>query len=144
MIFQIDFLIFNILWVIISVLATTLVISLLLFKLESREKVLEQKYMIILSSFIIVLFLPLFLGIINLLLEILGDVLTLLRVDHGGNNYLISFVPIMGLLLIFGLIKYFLNINWEISLWISLPILFVLYIIYSLIPEYYQFFGFGL
>jgi hypothetical protein len=144
MFFQIDVLFFNTFGAIISVIAIILIISLLLLKLESKEKVLELKYMILLSSFIIVLFLPLFLGIINLLFEILGDLLKILRFDHGGNNYLIAYVPIMGLLLILSLIKYILNVNWEKSLWISLPILFTLYVIYSLVPEFFQFIGFGL
>lgn len=100
--------------------------------------------MIILASFIITLVLPLVLGVISMLLQVLGDLLIVLRFDAGGNNYLIKLVPILGLILILILYKYLIDIPWDKSLLISLLALLILYVIYSLIPEFYQFIGFGL
>lgn len=116
----------------------------LLIKLESKSIAFEKKFMIILASFIITLVLPLFLGVISILLQVLGDLLIILRYDNGGNNFLIKLVPIFGLFLILNLYKYLINITWDKSLLISLLSLLILYVIYSLIPEFYQFIGFGL
>ena len=144
MLFQIEVLLLNVLWLALGTIILSIIVFLLLFKLESKEIAFEKKYMIILASFIITLILPLFLGVISILLQVLGDFLIILRFDYGGNNYIIQLASIFGLILILMLNKYLLDITWDKSLLISLLTLLVLYIIYSLIPEFYQFIGFGL
>jgi len=144
MLFQIEVLLLNVLWLALGTIIISIIVFLLLFKLESKEIAFEKKYMIILASFIITLILPLFLGVISILLQALGDFLIILRFDYGGNNYIIQLASIFGLILILMLDKYLLDITWDKSLLISLLTLLVLYIIYSLIPEFYQFIGFGL
>jgi hypothetical protein len=144
MLFQIEVLLLNVLWLALGTIILSIIVFLLLFKLESKEIAFEKKYMIILASFIITLILPLFLGVISILLQALGDFLIILRFDYGGNNYIIQLASIFGLILILMLDKYLLDITWDKSLLISLLTLLVLYIIYSLIPEFYQFIGFGL
>lgn len=144
MLFQIEVLLLNVLWLALGTIILSIIVFLLLFKLESKEIAFEKKYMIILASFIITLILPLFLGVISILLQVLGDILIILRFDYGGNNYLIQLASILGLILILMLDKYLVDITWDKSLLISLLTLLVLYIIYSLIPEFYQFIGFGL
>ena len=129
MLFQIEYLFYNIMWLVIIGVIISLIIFALVLRFESKQKALEKKYMIILSSFILVMLLPLFFGVMAFLLQILGDSLILLRFDNGGNNFLI---------------KYLIDISWEKSLWISLITLTVLYLIFSLIPEFYQFVGFNL
>ena len=142
--FQIETLLFNVLWLAIGTIILSLIVLILLIKLESKEIAFEKKYMIILASFIITLILPLFLGVISILLQTLGDLLIVLRFDNGGNNYFIQLAPLLGLVLILMLDKYLIEITWDKSLLISLLTLFLLYVIYSLIPEFYQFVGFGL
>lgn len=144
MLFQIEVLLLNVLWLALGTIILSIIVFLLLFKLESKEIAFEKKYMIILASFFITLILPLFLGVISILLQVLGDFLIILRFDYGGNNYIIQLASIFGLILILMLDKYLLDITWDKSLLISLLTLLVLYIIYSLIPEFYQFIGFGL
>ena len=144
MLFQIEVLLLNVLWLALGTIILSIIVFLLLFKLESKEIAFEKKYMIILASFFITLILPLFLGVISILLQALGDFLIILRFDYGGNNYIIQLASIFGLILILMLDKYLLDITWDKSLLISLLTLLVLYIIYSLIPEFYQFIGFGL
>lgn len=144
MLFQIEVLLLNVLWLALGTIILSIIVFLLLFKLESKEIAFEKKYMIILASFIINLIFPLFLGVISILLQVLGDILIILRFDYGGNNYLIQLASILGLILILMLDKYLVDITWDKSLLISLLTLLVLYIIYSLIPEFYQFIGFGL
>ncbi|GAH83757.1 unnamed protein product, partial [marine sediment metagenome] len=46
-------------------------------------------------------------------------------------------------LLLLGFTKFLIDISWEHALWVSLLTLFILYIIYSLIPELYNFVQFG-
>lgn len=142
--FQIEVLLFNILWLAIGTIILSLIAIVLLIKLESKEIAFEKKFMIILASFIITLGLPLFLGGISLLFQVLGDFLIVLRFDDGGTNFIIKLVPIMGLILTLILYKYLIDVTWDKSLLISLLSLLVLYVMYSLIPEFYQFLGFGL
>lgn len=144
MLFQIEYLLYNILWLVIIGIIISLITFTLVLRLETKQKALEKKYMMVLSSFILVLLLPLFFGVMAFLLQILGDSLILLRFDNGGNNFLIKLVSISGFLLILGFNKYLIDISWEKSLWISLLTLAVLYLIFSLIPEFYQFVGFNL
>ncbi len=144
MLFQIEYLLYNIMWLVIIGVIISLIIFALVLRLESKQKALEKKYMIILSSFILVMILPLFFGVMAFLLQILGDSFILLRFDNGGNNFLIKLVSISGFLLILVFNKYLIDISWEKSLWISLLTLTVLYLIFSLVPEFYQFVGFNL
>jgi hypothetical protein len=144
MLFQIEVLFFNILWLILAAFLLTFATFGMIIRLISKEKAFEKKYMIILTSFLITLFLSLFLGIISLLLGLSGDGLILLRFDGGGNNYLISLTSIFGLLFIMIIEKYFLDISWESSLWLSIVLIIILFIIYSFIPEYYIYTSFGL
>ena len=64
-------------------------------------------------------------------------------IDGGGQNFLNNFAPIIFFLLLLALTKFLLSISWEHALWVSLLTLFLLYIIYSLIPELYSFVQFG-
>lgn len=144
MLFQIEYLLYNIMWLVIIGVIISLIIFALVLRFESKQKALEKKYMIILSSFILVMLLPLFFGVMAFLLQILGDSLILLRFDNGGNNFLINLVSVSGFLLILVFNKYLIDISWEKSLWISILTLTVLYLIFSLIPEFYQFVGFNL
>ena len=130
MLFQIEVLLLNVLWLALGTIILSIIVFLLLFKLESKEIAFEKKYMIILASFFITLILPLFLGVISILLQALGDFLIILRFDYGGNNYIIQLASIFGLILILMLDKYLLDITWDKSLLISLLTLLVLYIIY--------------
>ena len=144
MLFQIEVLLFNILWLILVTILLAIASFGMLYRLISKEKAFEKKYMILLSSFLIPLFLSLILGLISLLLGLSGDVLILLRFDGRGNNYLVGLTPIFGLLIIIIIEKYFLDISWEKSFWVSTIVIIILYVIYSIIPEYYVFMSFGL
>lgn len=144
MLFQIEYLLYNIMWLVIIGVIISLIIFALVLRFESKQKAFEKKYMIILSSFILVMSLPLFFGVMAFLLQILGDSFILLRFDNGGFNFLIKLVSISGFLLILVFNKYLIDISWEKSLWISLLTLTVMYLIFSLIPEFYQFVGFNL
>ena len=144
MLFQIEVLLLNILSLVVATIILSFAIFGLLIKLISKEKALEKKYLILLSGFIAALFFSLLIRIISLLLGFAGDGLILIRLDNGGFNYLIALTSILGLLLVMALNKYFLDISWEKSFWVSVSVVIILYIVYSIIPEYYTFTGFGL
>ena len=134
-----------ILWVVIAIVIVTLVIYLAVKVVESEHKASDKKFVILLLAFIAVVVLPIILGFIALILGTLGNLLASLRslIDGGGQNFLVQLVPIIGFIILLALIKFFIDLTWESSLWVSLLTLFVLYIIYTLIPELYTIVPFG-
>lgn len=135
----------SIVWLIIGTVILTLIIYLAVKVIESEYKANDKKFMILLVAFICVLVLPVVLGVIGLVLGTLGDLLASLRnaLDGGGHNYLINLVSIIGFLLVLLLLKVFIDLTWESSMWVALLTLFVLYVLYSLVPELYTFVQFG-
>jgi len=134
-----------ILWLILATVIVALVIYIVVILLESKTKASDKKFLIILLAFIIVLLLPVILNAINSVLGTIGDALAEIRnaIDGGGANYLTNLTPIIGFLILLVLVKFLIDIPWDNSVWISLLTLFILYIIYCLIPELYTFLGVG-
>ena len=134
-----------ILWLILATVIVALIIYIVVILLESKTKASDKKFLIILLAFIIVLLLPVILNAINSVLGTIGDTLAEIRnaIDGGGANYLTNLTPIIGFLILLVLVKFLIDIPWDNSVWISLLTLFILYIIYCLIPELYTFLGFG-
>ncbi|TET57513.1 MAG: hypothetical protein E3J52_10205 [Promethearchaeota archaeon] len=134
-----------ILWLILATVIVALIIYIVVILLESKTKASDKKFLIILLAFIIVLLLPVILNAINSVLGTIGDALADIRnaIDGGGANYLTNLTPIIGFLILLVLVKFLIDIPWDNSVWISLLTLFILYIIYCLIPELYTFLGVG-
>ncbi len=134
-----------ILWLILATVIVALIIYIVVILLESKTKASDKKFLIILLAFIIVLLLPVVLNAINSVLGTIGDALAEIRnaIDGGGANYLTNLTPIIGFLILLVLVKFLIDIPWDNSVWISLLTLFILYIIYCLIPELYTFLGVG-
>ncbi|MFX1501137.1 MAG: hypothetical protein ACFFDH_09270 [Promethearchaeota archaeon] len=134
-----------IIWLLIATVLVALIIFIVVLLLESRTKASDKKYMIIILAIIVVLLLPVILNAIGIVLTAIGDALASLRnaIDGGGQNFLINLVPVCGFLILLVLVKFFIDIPWDHSVWVSLLILFLLYILYSLAPELYTFVGFG-
>jgi len=136
---------FFILWLILATIIVTLIIYIVVLLLESKTKASDKKFLILLLAFIVVLLLPIILNAIDVVLGAIGDALAAIRnaIDNGGFNYLTRLTPIIGFLILLVLVKYLIDIPWDKSVWVSLLTLFVLYIIYCLIPELYTFLGVG-
>lgn len=134
-----------ILWLILATVIVTLVIYLSVRVIESEHKASDKKLMIVLTAFIAVLVLPIIEGVVALVLGTIGNMLAMLRnaIDGGGANYLINLVAIVGFLILLLVMKLLIDLTWENAVWITLLTLFVLYIIYSLIPELYTFIRLG-
>jgi len=114
-----------------------LYISVLL--IASKTKASDKKFVIVILAFIFVLIIPIILGAINQVLGVIGNL-----VAFSGSNYLTQLTPIIGFLIILVLTKFFISIPWDQSVWISLLTLFFLFLLYTMIPELYNFLGFGL
>ncbi|MCK4382092.1 MAG: hypothetical protein KAW66_02245 [Candidatus Lokiarchaeota archaeon] len=144
MLFQMDTL-NTVLWLILATVIVFLIMYIAVLLVVSKTKARDKWVLILILAFISVLALPYIVSAIMTVLNFLGDGLAILRsaIDGGGHNYLENFGPIIFFLLLLALTKFLLSISWEHALWVSLLTLFILYIIYSLIPELYTFVQFG-
>jgi len=131
--------------IIIGTIIVTLVMYLVIKAIESEHKASDKKFMILLLAFITVLLLPIVAGAIGMVLSALGDILVELRnlIDGGGRNFLVQLTAIIYFLMLLCLMKFLIDIKWESALWASLITLFIMYIIYTLIPELYIIVRFG-
>ncbi|TXT66763.1 MAG: conserved membrane protein of unknown function [Promethearchaeota archaeon] len=123
--------------IIIGTVILGLIIYLAVLLIESKTKASDKVVLIFLLALITILILPPVLGAIGQVLSAIGNVFVAIRdvFGGGGANYLVQLVPIIGFLILLVLTKFFIDIRWETSVWISLLTLFLLYILLSLIPE---------
>jgi hypothetical protein len=130
-------------WLLIATVIVALIIYIVVLLLESKTKASDKKFMILLLALIIVLFLPVVLNAIGAVLSAIGGALADIRnaIDNGGQNFLIQLVPVFGFLILLVLVKFLIDIPWDNSVWVSLLLLFLLYILFSLVPELYTFVG---
>jgi len=145
MLFQMGDPLFFVLWLILATVIVFLIMFIAVRVVVSKTKASDKKYLILLLAFIAVLLLPIIVGAIMTVLNVIGEALASLRsaIDGGGQNFLGNFAPIIFFLLLLAFSKFLVDITWEHALWVSLLTLFILYIIYSLIPELYSFVQFG-
>jgi hypothetical protein len=124
---------------IIATIIATLVIYLATRAIESKHKASDKKIMILLVAFIAVLILPVVAGVIGQVLTSIGNLIAGLRsaLDGGGANFLTQLTPIIYFLMLLLLVKILIDVKWENSVWISLLTLFIMYIVYCLVPELY-------
>jgi len=145
MLFQAEETLFFILWLVVATIVVFLIMFLSTRVVVSKTKASDKKFMILLLAFVAVLLLPIIVNVIMIVLNAIGEGVAMLRdlLDNGGENFLTHFGPIIFFLLLLALTKWLLDVTWEHALWISLLTLFILYLIYSLIPELYWFIQFG-
>ncbi len=133
--------VFFIIWLILATIIVALIIYIVVLLLESKTKASDKKFMILILAFLIVLILPIVLNAITAALAAIGDSLAEMRnaIDDGGRNYLILLSPVIGFLLLLFLVKFLIDIPWDHALWVSLLLLFILYVLFTLVPELYTF-----
>ena len=144
MLFQTDPLIIT-LYVITATFIVAIIIALAVILIESKIKAKNKIILIVVLALIVVLILPFIRSVVILMLTAIGDLLAGLRnlIDGGGQNYLLSLVPIIGFISLLVLTKYLLDVQWDKAAGISLVTLITLYIIYSFLPELYLFLQIG-
>ncbi len=130
-------------WLVIATVIVALIAYIVVLLLESKTKASDKKFMILLLALIIVLFLPIVLNAIGQVLGAIGDALASIRdaIDNGGHNFLVLLVPVFGFLILLVLVKFLIDLPWDNSVWVSLLLLFLLYILFTLVPELYTFVG---
>ncbi len=139
MLFQLDSTLMFILWLILATVIVALILYISVLLIASKTKASDKKFIIIILAFIFVLIIPIILGAINSVLTEVGNLIM-----FSGRNHLTSLTPIIGFLIILVLTKFFISIPWDQAVWISLLTLFFLFLLYTMIPELYNFLGFGL
>ena len=139
MLFQLDSTLMFILWLILATVLVTLILYIAVLLIASKTKASDKKFVIIILALIFVLILPIILGAVNSVLSVVGGL-----IDFSGRNHLIQLTPIIGFLLILVLAKFFISIPWDQAVWIALLTLFFLFLLYTMIPELYNFLGFGI
>ena len=97
----------------------------------------DKKLSLLLSSLIIVVVVALIVGLIGGVLEASGGAVASIRnaIDGGGANFLGGLVPIISFLLIMVVLHFLVGMDWEKTTWIALIALFLLYLLFSLLPE---------
>lgn len=138
MLFQLDSTLLFVLWLILATVILALILYIAVLLIVSKTKASDKKFLIILLAFICVLVIPLVLGAIGSVFGIFD------AIPWSDDNYLRLLIPIIGFLIILVLIKFLLDVVWDNALWISLLALFVLFLLYTLIPGLASFLGFTL
>lgn len=134
-----------IIWLILATIIVFLVIYIVVLLLESKTKASDKWVMILILAFLIVLVLPIVLNAVTGVLDAIGGALEEARdaiddpTNGGGHNYLILLAPVIGFLILLVLVKFLIDIPWDNAVWVALLILFVLYVLFTLIPELYTF-----
>jgi len=127
-----------ILWLILATIIVTLILYIAVLVIVSKTKASDKKFLIILLAFICVLVIPIVLGAISTVFAIFDEI------PWSDGNYLTLLIPIIGFLIILILVKFLLDVAWDNSVWISLLTLFILFLLYTLIPGLASFLGFTL
>jgi len=139
MLFQLNSTLMFVLWLILATVLVALILYIAVLLIASKTKASDKKFIIIILALIFVLILPIILNAVDLVLSTLGNL-----VAFSGNEHLTKLTPIIGFLVILVLTKFFISIPWDQAVWISLLTLFFLFLLYTMIPELYNFLGFGI
>ncbi len=137
MLFQGESTLLFIVWLIIATIIVALILYIAVLLIVSKTKASDKKFLILLLAFICVLIIPIVLDAVSTALSVIGD-----PIAFSGYNYLTLLTPIIGFLIILILVKFLLDVAWDNSVWISLLTLFILFLLYTLIPEFASFLGF--
>ena len=138
MLFQMDPTLEFVLWLIIATVIVTLILYIAVLLIVSKTKASDKKFLILLVAFICVLVIPLVLGAISTVFNVFSEI------PWSDGNYVQLLIPIIGFLIVLVLVKFLLDVAWDHALWISLLMLFVLFLLYTLIPGLASFLGFTL
>jgi hypothetical protein len=126
--------------ILIGTIIVTLVLFLAVMLIESNQRAKDKLFMIIIIALFTVVVLPIIMNAIAYVFNAIGSSLASIRnaIDNRGQNHMIFMVPIFGFLILLAVNKYLLDISWETALWITLILLFVLFLMFCLLPELEQ------
>jgi hypothetical protein len=141
MLFQANDILFFVLWLILATVIVTLILYIAVIVIVSKTKASDKKFLIIIVAFLCVLVIPIILGAVNTVLATIGAPIA---AAVGSGNYLTLLTPIIGFLIILVVVKFLLDVAWDKAVWISLLTLFILFLLYTLLPGLASFLGFTL
>ncbi|MHA1883509.1 MAG: hypothetical protein ACW96S_00535 [Promethearchaeota archaeon] len=139
MLFQTNDILFFVLWLILATVIVTLILYIAVLVIVSKTKASDKKFLIVLVAFLCVLVIPIILGAVNTVLAAIGNPIA---AAVGSGNYLTLLTPIIGFLIILVVVKFLLDVTWDKAVWISLLTLFILFLLYTLLPGLAEFLGF--
>jgi hypothetical protein len=109
--------------------------------ISSKTKAKDKLLMIFLLALLMVLLIPLLEGLLTTVFGFIGEVVNWparqLAFLGGSANFLGALVGIIVFLVFMVFVKMFINETWSNSVWIALLSLFLLYLLYTLIPVLY-------
>ena len=133
---------FFILWVVVATMILGLFIWLATRWISSKTKAKDKIIMIFLLALVMVLIIPLLESVLCVALgaidRVVGWPATQLDFLGTGGGYLLGLIGIIVFLVFMLFVKLFLNETWNNSVWIALLSLFLLYLLYTLIPALYE------
>ncbi|MHA2399931.1 MAG: hypothetical protein ACXADU_13730 [Promethearchaeota archaeon] len=141
MLFQTNDILFFVLWLILATIIVTLILYIAVLVIVSKTKASDKKFLIVLVAFLCVLVIPIILGAVN---RVLADIGNPIAAAVGSGNYLTLLTPIIGFLIILVVVKFLLDVAWDKAVWISLLTLFILFLLYTLLPGLANFLGFSI
>lgn len=139
MLFQTNDILFFVLWLILATVIVTLILYIAVLIIVSKTKASDKKFLIVLVAFLCVLVIPIILGAVNTVLAAIGNPIA---AAVGSGNYLTLLTPIIGFLIILVVVKFLLDVAWDKAVWISLLTLFILFLLYTVLPGLADFLGF--
>ena len=130
---------FFILWLVVGTLLLGLFIWLATRWISSKTKAKDKLLMIFILALVTILILPIIGGAVGWVLTQLDLIVgwpasQIPQVLGTGGGYLFSLVAVIQFLIFMVLVKFFINETWGNSVWISLISLFLLFLMYTLIP----------
>ena len=132
---------FFILWVVLATMLLGLFIWLATRWISSKTKAKDKIIMIFLLALVMVLLIPLLEGLLAYVFNFIGGIVgwpaSQLAFLGTPQNFLMALVGIIVFLVFMVFVKMFINETWSNSVWIALLSLFLLYLLYTLIPALY-------
>ncbi|MBN2154800.1 MAG: hypothetical protein JW776_01990 [Candidatus Lokiarchaeota archaeon] len=135
---------FFILWLVVATMLLGLFIWLATRWIASKTKAKDKIIMIFILALVTILLLPIIGGAVGYVLTWLDTIVgwpasQWPSVLGTGGNYLFTLVAVIQFLIFMVLVKFFINETWGNAVWIALISLFLLFLMYTLIPNLYSF-----
>lgn len=121
----------QIVWLIVSTIIYGLLIYVSIIWLSSKTKANDKKIMVFIVAVIGIWLVPLIGGAIGGVLTSIGNLFSFIPET---TNMMGSLTIIIIFLLLLVVIKYLIDVSWDKGLWIALLSLFLLYLLFSIVP----------
>lgn len=132
----------------VYILLTTIFLWLMLWLatrfIVSKSFASDKKVMLLLTALLAVLLVPIVAGLIVSILDFVGQGAAWLRnvITPGvASSQVGQMTPIIAYLIFYFLLKFMVGMDWKDTLWVSLIGIFLLYVLYSALPELTQFYN---